>query len=66
MEIPKITTGLKAMGAAAAFGGDAAVVAAAGALAAGVGKKIFGGLFKKKDVLEKKFEKVLNEHIIEK
>ena len=63
MEIPKITTGLKAMGAAAAFGGDAEMTAAAGLLAAGIGKKIFGGLFKKKkeDTLERKFEKVLDE-----
>ena len=43
------TMGLKAMGAAAAFGGDKEMVAAAGLLAVGVGKKIFGGLFKKKE-----------------
>ena len=63
MEIPKITTGLKAMGAAAALGGDAEMTAATSVLAAGVGKKIFGGLFKKKqeDTLERKFEKVLDE-----
>jgi hypothetical protein len=63
MEIPKITTGLKAMGAAALFGGDAEMTAATSVLAAGVGKKIFGGLFKKKqeDTLERKFEKVLDE-----
>ena len=41
--------GLKAMGAAAAFGGDAEMTAAVGLLAAGVGKKIFRGLFKKKE-----------------
>ena len=63
MEIPKIATGLKAMGAAAALGGDAEMTAATSVLAAGVGKKIFGGLFKKKqeDTLERKFEKVLDE-----
>jgi len=43
------TMGLKALGAAAAFGNDAAVVGAFGLLAAGVGKKIFRGLFKKKN-----------------
>ena len=41
--------GLKAMGAAAAFGGDTEMVAAVGLLATGVGKKIFRGLFKKKE-----------------
>jgi hypothetical protein len=63
MEIPKIATGLKAMGAAAALGGDAEMTAATGLLVAGIGKKIFGGLFKKKqeDTLERKFEKVLDE-----
>jgi hypothetical protein len=43
------TMGLKAIGAAAAFGGDKEMVAAVGLLATGVGKKIFGGLFKKKN-----------------
>ena len=63
MEIPKTTTGLKAMGAAAALDGDVKMTAATSVLAAGVGKKIFGGLFKKKqeDTLERKFEKVLDE-----
>ena len=42
------TMGLKAMGAAAAFGDDADMTAAVGLLAAGVGKKIFSGLFKNK------------------
>ena len=42
------TMGLKAMGAAALFGGDAEMTAAVGLLAAGVGKKIFSGLFKNK------------------
>jgi len=69
MEIPKITTGLKAMGAAAAYGGDAEMTAATSVLAAGIGKKIFGSLFKKKkeDTLERKFEKVLDErkHLFE-
>jgi hypothetical protein len=69
MEIPKIATGLKAMGAAAALGGDAEMTAATGLLVAGIGKKIFGGLFKKKqeDTLERKFEKVLDErkHLFE-
>jgi len=46
------TMGLKAMGAAAAFGGDTEMTAATGVLAAGVGKKIFRGLFKKKNEKE--------------
>ena len=62
MEIPKIKTGFKALGAAAALGGDREMSAATTALVAGIGKKIFGGLFKKKeDTLERKFEKVLDE-----
>ena len=43
------TMGLKAMGAAAAFGGDVEMTAATSLLVAGIGKKIFGGLFKKKE-----------------
>ena len=43
------TMGLKAVGVAAAFGNDAAVVGAFGLLAAGVTKKIFRGLSKKKE-----------------
>ena len=43
------TMGLKAIGLAAAFGGDVEMTAAFGLLAAGVGKKIFRGLFKKKN-----------------
>ncbi len=63
MEIPSITSGLKAMGAAAAFGGDHEMSAATTLMLAGVSKKLLGGLFKKKekDTLERKFEKVLNE-----
>ena len=62
MEIPKIKTGFKAFGLAAAVGGDREMSAATTALVAGIGKKIFGGLFKKKeDTLERKFEKVLDE-----
>ena len=42
---------------------EGAMGAATAYLAAGIGKKIFGGLFKKKqeDTLERKFEKVLDE-----
>jgi len=62
MEIPKIKTGFKALGAAAALGGDREMSAATTALVAGIGKKIFGSLFKKKEeTLERKFEKVLDE-----
>ena len=46
------TMGLKAMGAAASFGGDAEMTAAVGLLAAGVGKKIFRGLSKKKKQIQ--------------
>ena len=41
--------GLKAMGAAALFGGDVEMTAAVALLATGVGKKVFGGLSKKKE-----------------
>ncbi len=63
MEIPSITTGLKAMGAAAVFGGGRELDAATTLMLAGVGKKLLGGLFKKKkeETLERKFEKVLDE-----
>ena len=46
------TMGLKAVGAAALFGGDTEMVAAVGLLATGVGKKIFRGLFKKKKQIQ--------------
>jgi len=46
------TMGLKAMGAAAAFGGDADMTASIALLATGVGKKIFSGLFKKKKQIQ--------------
>ena len=47
-----IKTGFKALGAAAALGGDTEMSLATVALVSGIGKKIFGGisnLFKKKD-----------------
>ena len=63
MEISKTTTGLKETGLAAFYGGEAQLGAAIGVLAAGIGKKIFGGLFKKKEeeTLERRFEKVIDE-----
>ena len=63
MEIPKIGTGFKALMVAGVLQDEGAMGAATAVLAAGVGKKIFGGLFKKKqeDTLERKFEKVLDE-----
>ena len=63
MEIPKIGTGFKALMVAGALQDEGAMGAATAVLAAGIGKKIFGGLFKKKqeDTLERKFEKVLDE-----
>ena len=62
MEKSLIRTGLK--GAQFAFGDDRAQVAAAQELLAGIGKKVFGKLFKRnteEEKLEKKFEKVLDE-----
>jgi hypothetical protein len=63
MEIPKIGTGFKALMVAGVLQDEGAMGAATAVLAAGIGKKIFGGLFKKKqeDTLERKFEKVLDE-----
>jgi hypothetical protein len=62
MEIPKIKTGFKALMVAGALQDEGAMGLATTALVAGIGKKIFGGFFKKKeDTLEKKFEKVLDE-----
>ena len=63
MEKSLIKTGLKAV-ARSALGDDQAQAAAAQELLAGIGKKVFGKLFRKnteEEKLEKKFEKVLDE-----
>jgi hypothetical protein len=60
------TTGLKAMGLAAAFGGDIEMTAAVGLLAAGVGKKIFRGLFKKKNEKEESQEEEIQQGEVQK
>ncbi len=49
MEIPKIKTGFKALMVAGALQDEGAMGLATTALVAGIGKKIFGSLFKKKE-----------------